>query len=558
MLVIAVVALLLIAACNQLAPKVGVASPLILLGLGIAIGFLPMVGAIEVEPEIVLEVVLPPLLFGAAVAMPVMDFRRELLAVAGLAVGLVVVSAVVLGVVIHAMVPEVSLPWAIALGAVLSPTDAVAVAIAKGLGVSHRITTILEGEGMFNDATALVLLSSATAAGLMTDSHALEPGSLAQDFVGALAVAVVVGWAVGEVATRVSARISDPTANSVISFTIPFLASVPAEHLGGSGLVAAVVAGLVGSLRAPALVPPTNRRAAQHNWRTLELVLEGGIFLAMGLQAYGIVHEVQETTGGLMRATVLALVTGAMTVVLRAAFVAPLLTWLRHLRIRSKKRYERTEERMAAFEARLSHASDIDDEVLAARNLTQEEWSQAMHRWRRRLEHRRRRQRRARNDLDYFLGEPPGRRGRAGPRRARGRGRPDPLLLHGRSGLRPGRHGTRERRQHAARHHRSCRSAGARGARWDDGERAPDPRAGAPARRRGHPCPARRPAGGALGGVVLVGHARARPGPPRHRGDHADRRPLRLRPSATVGEAARRAHPGTGSRAPSRHVDFGP
>ncbi|VEG26809.1 cation:proton antiporter [Actinomyces howellii] len=408
LLVIAVVALLVIAACNQIAPRLGLASPLVLLGLGVAVGFLPMVGAIELDPEIVLEMVLPPLLFGAAVSMPVMDFRRELIAVAGLAVGLVVVTAVVLGLVVHTIVPDLPVAWAIALGAVLSPTDAVAVAIAKDLGVSHRIITILEGEGLFNDATALVLLSSATAVGLMTDTHALEPGSLVLDFVVALAVALLVGWVVGEVTTRVCARVSDPTANTVISFTIPFLASIPAEHLGGSGLVAAVVAGLVGSYRAPALVPPANRRTAQHNWRTVELVLEGGVFLTMGLQAYGIVEEVRQTTGGLAWAGLLALTAGALTVVLRAAFVVPLLAWLRSLGARSRRRYERAEERMSAFEQRLSHACDLDEEVIGARDLTPEEWKRALHRWSARLEHGRRKQRRARNDLDYFLNEPLG------------------------------------------------------------------------------------------------------------------------------------------------------
>lgn len=131
-LLIAVLGLLIIAACNQLAPKVGVASPLILLAVGVLVGFLPWGGTVEVEPDLILEVVLPPLLFGAAVGMPVMDFRRELRSVAGLAIGLVVVSALVIGFVVHALVPVISLAWAIALGAVLSPTDAVAVSIARG------------------------------------------------------------------------------------------------------------------------------------------------------------------------------------------------------------------------------------------------------------------------------------------------------------------------------------------------------------------------------------------------------------------------------------------
>ena len=406
-LFVAVAGLLVIAACNQLAPKVGVASPLILLALGVGVGFLPWVAAVEVEPEIILEMVLPPLLFAAAVSMPVMDFRRELQTVAGLAIGLVVVSALVLGVVIHLLVPAIALPWAIALGAVLSPTDAVAVSIARGSGVSHRIITILEGEGLFNDATALVLLSSAVSAGLMTNEDALEPLTLAGEFLLALAVALVVGWSVGVVAVRVRSRISDSAADTAVSFTVPFLASVPAEHLGGSGLVAAVVAGLVVSYRGPRLLPPSNRRTAQKNWRTVELILEGGVFLVMGLQAYGIVHELTDDPAGagLGLALLVAVVCGALTVVVRAAFVTPLLAWLAELRRRSVRRVDLGEERIAQFEERLAHACDADEEMLAARNLSTEEWQRALERWRRRLERGRRRQKRARSDLAYFLSQ---------------------------------------------------------------------------------------------------------------------------------------------------------
>ena len=407
-LLIGVVALLLVAVCTQFAPKVGVASPPVLLGLGIGIGFLPIVSAIEVPPAIVLEVVLPPLLFSAATAMPVMDFRRELISVAGLAVGLVVLSAVVVGFVVHAVVPAVSWPWAIALGAVLSPTDAVAIAIARRLGVSHRIITILEGEGLFNDATALVLLSSAVAAGLATNADALRPGSLAIGLAVALTVAVVIDLVVGELMTRLCSRIDDPSANTVISFTVPFLAAIPAEHLGGSGLVAAVVAGLVTSVRAPTLVPPANRRTAQQNWHTIELILEGGVFLAMGLQAYGIVQQVTQTGGGLRRAAVLAVIAATLTVVLRAAFVAPLLAWLHRLRIHSTARHQRTAERISSFEDRLAHASDIDPEVLSARDLTREDWGRALARWRQRLDRYQRRHQRTGYDLAYFVNEPLG------------------------------------------------------------------------------------------------------------------------------------------------------
>lgn len=138
-LLIAVVALIAIAFAAQVSQKIGVASPLILLALGIAIGFLPWVDPIELEPDLILEVILPPLLFAAGVSMPIMDFRRELRMVAALAIGLVIISALVVGCVLNWLVPAISLPWAITLGAVLSPTDAVAVSIVKKQGVAPRI-----------------------------------------------------------------------------------------------------------------------------------------------------------------------------------------------------------------------------------------------------------------------------------------------------------------------------------------------------------------------------------------------------------------------------------
>jgi len=407
-LVIAVAGLLVIAAGNQLAPRVGVASPLLLLALGAGVGFLPFVSAIELDPDIVLEVVLPPLLFSTAVSMPVMDFRRELRAVAALAVGLVAVSATIIGLVVHAVMPTIALPWAIALGAVLSPTDAVAITVARGSGVSQRIITILEGEGLFNDATALILLSSATAAGIAHSADALQPAALVSGFLTSLALALAIGWAVGEGSIRVRSRITNPTADTVVSFTIPFLASLPTDYLGGSGLVAAVVAGLVISFRRPRLLPPAHRQTAQQNWRTIELILEGGIFLFMGLQAYGIVQDVVDGGFGLRAAVLLAAGTGALAVLVRVAFVAPLLVWLRRVRRRHRQHLEEERQRLERFETRLEQARDIDDELLAKHGLSAEQWHQAVTGWRDRLERGQRRQRRRGADLDYFTADPLG------------------------------------------------------------------------------------------------------------------------------------------------------
>lgn len=405
-LVIAVAGLIAIAVCAQLGPRIGVASPLILLALGALIGFLPFVDPIALDPALVLEAILPPLLFGAAASMPVMDFRRDLAVVAGLAIGLVVVTTLLLGLVVHALIPTIALPWAIALGAVLSPTDAVAVSIARNQGVSYRVVTVLEGEGLFNDATALVLLGAGVSAALQVDAEALAPTMLALDFVVALLVAIAIGFVVGELGVRARARITEPAADTVLSFAMPFLASIPAEHLGGSGLVAAVVAGLVVSHRRIALIPAQNRRFAQQNWATLEFVLEGAVFLTMGLQAYGIVTTVNGGDYGLGRAALVALVAGALTLVARALFVAPFLAFLASKSRRQKVRLERFDEAMAFHEERIAHACDAADELMAERNLSKEQWDAAIARRRQRVEKGRRRAARKGRDVDYFLREP--------------------------------------------------------------------------------------------------------------------------------------------------------
>nr|WP_304270179.1 sodium:proton antiporter [Rothia mucilaginosa] len=347
-------------------------------------GFLPQVGAIEIEPQIVLEMVLPPLLFSAAVRMPTMDFRREMQAVAMLAIPLVFLSAFAVGFVINWLVPAISLPWGVALGAVLSPTDAVAISIAKRSGVSHRIITVLEGEGLFNDATSLVLLSAAMSAGLAADEHALNPGLLIGKVAIALGIAAGIGWVVGEVGVRLRALIKEPSADTVFSFAMPFIASIPAEHLGGSGLVAAVVAGLVVSRRRAATISAANRRFSQQNWQTMTLVLESGIFLTMGLQAFGIVEETAAFSGGLAFAAFLAVTLGALIMVIRAVFIALMFTWLDHRHKRRQRRYEAEAARIERFEKRMHKASEVDADMLQARDLSPERWEDALNHYRRR------------------------------------------------------------------------------------------------------------------------------------------------------------------------------
>lgn len=340
LLIVAVVCLLAIAITTQFSQRLGVASPLLLLVIGTACGFLPAVPAITIAPDIILQGVLPLLLFATAATMPAQNFRREIWIVSVLAVSLVGLTAVVLGYFLAWIIPELSLPWAIALGAILSPTDAVAISIAKRIGVSSRIIAILDGEGLFNDASSLVLLGAATTAAV---SGRVSFGAVAWDFLVAIGVAILIGFLVGHLMLMVGSRFSDPSAQTVLTITVPFLAAVPAEHLGGSGLVAAVVAGIVTGYHSPRMVSPQARVATRHTWGTIVFILEGGIFLFMGLAVFGIVEAIKGSSYGMGYATMVALIAGALTVLVRAVVISPTL-WL------TQRHYAKREVRAAEVE----------------------------------------------------------------------------------------------------------------------------------------------------------------------------------------------------------------
>lgn len=321
LLVVIVTALVVIAAATVVGPRLGVASPLVLVAIGVVASFLPMFGSAHIDPEWILEGVLPPLLYSSAVSMPAMNFRREFGAISGLSVILVVGSAIVLGLFFALVIPGLGFPWGFALGAIVSPTDAVATSIIKQRSVSKRVVAMLDGESLLNDATALVLLRTVVVATGASFSFWGAVGSFASSVVIALLVGLVVGW----LNLTVRSRVTDPTANTVLSFAAPFVASIPAGLLGASGLVAAVVAGLITGIRAPREIPTRNRLSDAQNWRTVELVLEGAVFLTMGLQIKSVVTNVEQDHAGVGTAVLVAAGALALTILVRAAYVAPLL-----------------------------------------------------------------------------------------------------------------------------------------------------------------------------------------------------------------------------------------
>jgi len=345
----AVLGVLCIVAVNTAAPKVGVSAPLGLMAVGVALSLSRLVPELVVPPGWILGGVLPLLLYAASVSMPAMDFRRDFRAISGLSVSLVVLSSLALGLFFSRLVPGLGLAGGIALGAVISPTDAVATSIVKRLGVAPRAVAVLDGESLLNDASALVLLRSAIAATAATVSL----WSVARSFAFSIVVATAIGFVVGYGALLLRRRIPQPTVNTLLSFVVPFLAFEPAEHFEASGLVAVVTAGILVGHASPRHLSATHRHNDEQNWRTVELLLEGAVFLTMGLQVLPLVEDVQHAQGSVVQAGVLAAGALTITIVVRALFVAPLLWTLRRVRQRyesSKARLETMHERLAEID----------------------------------------------------------------------------------------------------------------------------------------------------------------------------------------------------------------
>ncbi|AZS35582.1 Sodium, potassium, lithium and rubidium/H(+) antiporter [Microbacterium lemovicicum] len=350
-LVIALTFVIVIALTTAVAPRLGIAGPLALVAIGAGVSLLPFMHIDPIDPEIILVGVLPPLLYSAAVSLPAIEFRRDLRPIAGLSVLLVLVSAVALGLFFFWAIPDLGLALSIGLGAILSPTDAVATTIAKRLGISPRVITIVEGESLLNDATALVLLRTAVAA---FAAGAVSWGAAIGSFAWGVFLALIIGGLVGYLNLLVRERVSHSAANTAISFVVPFVAYLPTEHLGGSGLVASVVAGIVTGQGAARRFTPEQRLSDELNWRTIELMLEGAVFLLMGLELKEIVAANMSAERGLGHGLALAGVAFLILVAVRALYVTVLIA----LQGRSSRRAEaHGRDRLDHFAERVEHAA---------------------------------------------------------------------------------------------------------------------------------------------------------------------------------------------------------
>lgn len=316
-----VAAVLVIVFANSLSARIGVAGPLILVAIGVGISLIPAVAAVAVPPQLILVGVLPPLLFSAAVSAPAIEFRRDLTAIGGLSVLLVIVSSLVLGLFFFWVIPGLGFLIAVALGAILSPTDAVATTIVRSLGISRRVVTVLEGEALLNDATALVLLRTAIVAAASGFSFLTTLASFAWSVLWAVFVGAVVGW----IALRLRALTASASANTALGLTIPYLAYLPTEALGGSGLVAAVIAGVVCGQGSVRWLTPEQRISDKLTWRTIELLLEGSVFLIMGLELWGIAESNLGADEGLLAGVGIAAAALLILMAVRAFYVFPML-----------------------------------------------------------------------------------------------------------------------------------------------------------------------------------------------------------------------------------------
>ncbi|MDR1355666.1 MAG: sodium:proton antiporter [Propionibacteriaceae bacterium] len=347
-LIIGVIGIVAVVFVTSLAPRFGVAAPLMLVLLGIGVSLLPFVKPIEIDPEWVLGGMLPLLLYSTAVNTPLMEFRRDLPTISLFAVLLVVASAVSVGFLLVWLVPSLPLGVGIAVGAIVSPTDAVATTIVRQSGASQRIVTVLEGEALFNDASALVLLRSAIAA----VSASFSFWHITLDFVYAVVVAIGIGLAVGYINLAVRRRIAQVASNVAFSLVVPFLAFLPAEHLGASGLVAAVVAGLITGDHTAKHLPSEVRITERAVWRTIELLLESAIFLLMGLQLFALHEDAVITHQNEWLALGLGAAAATVVIVIRSVFVAGAV----HLLSRRTQRLGERQERITLLQEWLEEA----------------------------------------------------------------------------------------------------------------------------------------------------------------------------------------------------------
>jgi CPA1 family monovalent cation:H+ antiporter len=272
-----------VAAVTLVATRIGVPYPILMVVAGLALGLIPDLPRVELDPEIVLALFLPPILMSAAFFTSPRDLWLNIRPITLLAVGLVFTTIAAVAAVSMALVPELGWPVAIALGAIVSPPDAIAAtSIARQLNLPRRLVLIFEGESLVNDATALTAYRLAIGAAI--GASALSFGNAALSFVYIAIGGIVVGLAIGWVSSWLLSLIDDPPVEVLLSLLVPFAAYLPAEAVGVSGVLATVATGLLIGWQSPRLMRSDTRILGTSTWKMVIFVVNGLAFLLIGLQ----------------------------------------------------------------------------------------------------------------------------------------------------------------------------------------------------------------------------------------------------------------------------------
>jgi CPA1 family monovalent cation:H+ antiporter len=296
--------LLCAVALGWLSRRAGLPYPIALVLGGGALGFIPKLPPLQFDPQYLLVLVLPPILYQAALLTSWRDFKANLRPIGLLAIGLVIVTMLVVAATMRFLVPE--MPWAVAFafGAIVSPPDAVAAtAILSKLNMPRRIVTVLEGESLVNDASGLVLYKFAVAAA-MSGAFSLFDASV--QFVLVAIGGIAIGMLLAGVFVAIHRVLGDPFTEVLLSLSVPYLTYVAAESVHVSGVLAVVAAGLLRGRYSPRMVSAEMRILARSVWNLLVFMLNSLIFILIGLQLSGIVARLEGFTGGELAAAALA------------------------------------------------------------------------------------------------------------------------------------------------------------------------------------------------------------------------------------------------------------
>jgi len=309
--------LIAVAALVTIARRLRIAYPIFLVIGGLVLGLVPGLPRIEIDPDSIFLLVLPPLLYIAAFFTPLQSLRENVGTVASLAVGLVVATAAAVAAAARVLIPGI--PWAVAfaLGAIVAPPDEIAAtAIAARFTIPRRIVTILEGESLLNDATALTMYSMAIAIAI---GGAFSTRAIVTTFGGAVVGGGVIGLVAAWIIAEVRTRLEDTPVEITISLLTPYAAFLPAEQLGASGVIATVVAGLYLGRRASHMMGADARLTGRAVWDTITFLLNGAVFIITGLEVPLILRALAPATA--IRLVLIGIAVSVVLVAVRALWI---------------------------------------------------------------------------------------------------------------------------------------------------------------------------------------------------------------------------------------------